>query len=78
MKVWKHFVLIKVEVILMDKKRYEARIRWHDKIFIATNGQHDKIRNAVTRLALFHAFGVERQQWDEWKKVETRVFEKYG
>lgn len=60
----------------MGKNRYEQRIQWYDKVFIATNAKNLRSKDAVARVALRHVFGIELVRWNEWSSVQTKVFEK--
>lgn len=74
--VWATFGKTEIEIVLIKGKRYEARIQWHDKVFIASNGKKRKVQNIVAKLALQHAFGVEMGH--SRRTVETIIFEKAG
>lgn len=74
LKVWKALVPEKIEDIVVRKSRYETRIKWHDKIFIASHGKLQKTRNAVAQFALKHAFGIEVMEKRDSGSIQTFMF----
>lgn len=74
--MWHTVIQRKIVDILMGKNRYEQRIQWYDKVFIATNAKNLRSKDAVARVALRHVFGIELVRWNEWSSVQTKVFEK--
>lgn len=75
-EVWKKFFGNSIDEIFIKRRIYEARIKTHDKIFIATNGGLKNVTEAVAWLAIYHLFEINLEQGNKFHSEETMVLRK--